>query len=165
MIPKTNARDKTNKKQWKRKTIWFNPPFSQSVKTIIGRTFLKLLKPHLPKSNRLHRIFNKNMVKVICSPMSNMSSIITLHNKRLLRPRTTEYGCNCQTRENCLLQNQCLTLNLIYQADVENNANKGTTINFGLADTSLKARFANHNENYNHEQSKKSTELSKYNGC
>ena len=53
-----------------------------------------------------------------------MSLIISSHNKRPLRPRTTKYGCNCQMRENCPLQNQCLMLNLIYQADVENNAIK-----------------------------------------
>ena len=94
--------------------------------------------------------------------MSNMSSITSSHNKRQLRPRNTEYGCNCRTRENCLLQNQCLTPNLIYRADVENSANKGTKIYFDLAKTSFKARFANHNKDFNHEQYKKSTELSKY---
>ena len=46
-------------------------------------------------------------------------------------------------REKCPLQNQCLTLNL-NRADVENNADKGTKIYFGLAETSFKAQFANH---------------------
>ena len=53
-------------------------------------------------------------------------------------------------------------LNLIHRADVENSANKGTKIYFDLAKTSFKARFANHNKDFNHEQYKKSTELSKY---
>ena len=88
-IPKTNTSDNISKKQRKRKIIWFNPPFSLSVKTNIGRTFLKLLKQHFPKSNRLHKIFNKNTVKVSYSCMSNLSSIISSHNKRLLRPRIT----------------------------------------------------------------------------
>ena len=42
------------------------------------------------------------------------------------------------------------------RADVENNANKGTKLYFGLAETSFKARFANHNKDLNHEQYKKS---------
>ena len=88
-----------------------------------------------------------------------MSSIILLHNKR---PRTTEFGCNCRTRENCPLQNQCLAPNLTYQAQVENNANKGTKIYFGLAETSFEVQFANHNQDFNHEQYKISTKLSKY---
>ena len=94
--------------------------------------------------------------------MSNLLSIISLYNKRLLQPRITKYGCSCRTRENCLLQNQRLTPNLIYRADIENNANKGTKIYFGLAETSFKAQFANHNKDFNHGQYKKSTELSNY---
>ena len=113
-IPKTDISNNTSKKQRKHKIIWFNPPFSLNVKTNIGRKFLKLLKQHFPKSNRLHKIFNKNMVKVSYSCMINMSSIISSHNKRLLKPRTTEYDCNCRTKENSPLQNQCLTANLIY---------------------------------------------------
>ena len=41
-------------------------------------------------------------------------------------------------RENCPLQNHCLMPSLIYRADVENDANKGTKIYFGLAETSFK---------------------------
>ena len=63
-IPKINTSDNASKKQRKCNIIWFNPPFSLCVKTNIGRTFLKLLKQHFPKSNSLHKIFNKNMVKV-----------------------------------------------------------------------------------------------------
>ena len=84
--------------------------------------------------------------------MSNMSSIISSHHKRLLRPRNIEYGCNCQTRENYLLHYQCFTPNLIYQVDVENKANKRAKIYFGLAETSTKAHFPNHNKDFNHEQ-------------
>ena len=161
-IPKAKTSNNTNKKQLKSKIIWFNPPFSPSGKTNIGWTFLKLLKLDFPKSNRLHKIFNKDTVKVSYSCMSNMSLIISSHNKRLLRPRTTQYGSNCRTRENWPLQNHCLTPNLLYRADVKNNANKGSTIYFGIAETPFKARFANHSKDLNHEQYKKSTELSKY---
>ena len=45
--------------------------------------------------------------------------------------------------------------NVIYQADVENNENKGTNIFFGLPETSFKERFRNHNQDFNHEQYKK----------
>ena len=113
--PKTNTSDNTSKKQRKLKIIWFNTPFSLSIKTNIGRTFPKSLRQHFPKANRLHKIFNKNTVKLSYSFMSNLSSIISWHNKRLLRPRISEYGCNCRTREDCSLQNQYLTPNLIHQ--------------------------------------------------
>ena len=154
-IPKANTSDNTTKKQRKRKIIWFSPPFSLSAKTNIGWTFLKLLKQHFPKSNKLHKIFNKNTVKVRYSCMSNLSSINSSRNKRLLQPRISEYGYNCRTRDSCPLKNKCLTPNLIYRADVENNANKGTKIYFGLAKTSFKVRFANRNKDFNYEQYKK----------
>ena len=102
------------------------------------------------------------MVKISYSCMNNMSSIIPSNNKRLIRPRTTKFVCNCRTRENCPLQNQCLTPNEIYQSDVENNKNKGIKIYFGLAETFFKERFRNHNKDIKHEQYRKITELSKY---
>ena len=52
--------------------------------------------------------------------------------------------------------------NLIYLADVENNANKGTKIYFGLSETSFKEQFRNYNKYFNHKQYSKSTELSTY---
>lgn len=136
--PKKNASEDTSKKQPKCKIIWYNPSFSLSVITNIGRSFLKLLKQQFPKSIRLHKIFNENSVKVSYSGMINMLPISSSHNKRLLRPRTINYGCSCPTRETCQLQNQCLTSNLIYQVDVGNNPNKGTETYFGLAKTSFK---------------------------
>ena len=50
--------------------------------------------------------------------MSNVLSIISGHNKNLLNPVVT------QIRENCPLQNQFLTPNIIYRADVYCEANK-----------------------------------------
>ena len=111
------------------------PFFSLDVNTNIGSTSLKLLKQHFLKSYRLHKVFSKNKLEVSCSYMNNMSSIISSQSKRLLKPRTTQYGCNCQRRKNCPLQNQCLTLNIIYRADVGNNSNKGTKIYCNLAET------------------------------
>ena len=36
-----------NKKKRKRNIIWFNPPHSKSVKTNIGRIFIKLISEHI----------------------------------------------------------------------------------------------------------------------
>ena len=56
----------TNKKQNNRKwkIIWFNPPFSRSVKGNIGRIFLRLLLKQFPRSHTMHKIFNRNTVKI-----------------------------------------------------------------------------------------------------
>ena len=94
--------------------------------------------------------------------MNNISSIISGHNKNLLNPNVTQYGCNCRIREDCPLQNQCLTPNIIYRAGVYCKANKDHKFYFGLAQTPFKERFQNRNKDFNHEQYIKSTELSKY---
>ena len=63
------------------KKIWFNPTFSQNVKTTTGKTFLKLVKQHSPKHHKLNKIFNKNVQELSYCCMKNMSSIIKQHNK------------------------------------------------------------------------------------
>ena len=94
--------------------------------------------------------------------MSNISSIISGHNKNLLNPTVTQYGCNCRMREDCPLQNQCLKPNIIYRADVHCEATKDHNFYFGVAQTPFKERFRNYNRDFNHEQYIRSTELSKY---
>ena len=39
-----------------RKIIWFNPPFTQTVKTNVAKLFLRLLDKHFPKSHLLHSL-------------------------------------------------------------------------------------------------------------
>ena len=83
-----NKNDNDNK-QRQCKIIWYNPPYSANIKTNIGKTFLNLIKKHLSKTNKLHKIFNKNIVKISYSCMSNISSIILGYNKNLLNPIVT----------------------------------------------------------------------------
>ena len=84
------------------KIIWFNPPYSRSVKTNIGKNFLHLLK-HFPANNKMHKIFNKNTVKVSYSCMKNMDSIISGHNHNILNPKQKSFGCNCRKKDCCPL--------------------------------------------------------------
>ena len=94
--------------------------------------------------------------------MSKISSIISGHNKNLLNPTVTQYGCNCRIREDCPFQNQCLTPNIIYRAHVYCEAKKDYKFYFGVAQTPFKERFRNHNRDFNHKQYINCTELSKY---
>ena len=75
----------------KLKIILYNAPYSANVKTNIGKIFLNLIKKHFPKTNKLHKIFNRNTVKISYSCMSNISSIILGNNKNLLNPTVTQY--------------------------------------------------------------------------
>ena len=68
----------------KRNIIWFNPPFSKSVSTNAAKIFLQLVTKHFPRSHKLHKISNRNTVRVSCSCMNNMSNIIKGHNKKVI---------------------------------------------------------------------------------
>ena len=71
----------TNKKMIsrKRKTIWFNPPCNQNISTNIAKIFLKLVDKHFPRIHRLHKIFNRNNIKVSYSCISNVQQLIKTH--------------------------------------------------------------------------------------
>ena len=112
-----------NRRKRKRKIIWFNPLYSKNVKTNVGNVFLKLLKKHFPTSHILHKIFNKNTVKISYSCMENINYIISSHNKVILNPRATSFGCNCRKKESCPLNGECLTSQLVYRATVTNAVN------------------------------------------
>ena len=96
--PVSEGNNSERKKAQKRKIKWFNPLYSINVENNIGKTFLKLLKKHFPRSNTFHKIFNKNTIKISYSCMRNISSIIASHNKPIFRPKVEKYGCKCRNK-------------------------------------------------------------------
>ena len=67
-------------KKRKRAIIWFNPPYSKSVITNVGRQFLELMDKHFPTGNPLHQIFNRSKVKMLyrCTPNLARKSMHTI---------------------------------------------------------------------------------------
>ena len=125
-------------KNRKRKIIWFNPPYSKSVKSNIGRIFLRLLSKHFPRNHTMHKIFNRNTVKISYSCMRNISSIVSSHNRNILWPKHKSFGCNCRAKNECPFNGECQTPSVIYRADVMNDSNDQEKFYFRLADTTLK---------------------------
>ena len=80
---------------------WFNPPYSLNTQTNVARKFLPLIDQNFPPSNKLHKIFNRNNVKVSYSCLPNVSSIIKYHNKTVLSDQThpDEHKCNCRKKD------------------------------------------------------------------
>ena len=76
---KTSNND-TQRRQRKRNIPWFNPPFSNSVATKIGKIFLRLIDKHFSPHHKLHKLFNRNNLKISYSCMPNVKSIISKHN-------------------------------------------------------------------------------------
>ena len=94
---------KSIRKNRKRNIIWFNPPYSKSLKTNIGKYFFRLLNKHFPPGHKLYKIFNKSTLKLSYSCMPNLKHKIDGHNKKILEttlpPKTKLY--NCLKKENC----------------------------------------------------------------
>ena len=55
--------DNQNKKKRKRNIIWFNPPYSKSVKTNIRTIFIKLISKSFPPN---HKRYTQKRYKEIC---------------------------------------------------------------------------------------------------
>ena len=51
--------------------LWFNPPYSKTVTTKIGKFFLQLIEKHFPKKHKFYKIFNGNLLKLSYSCMPN----------------------------------------------------------------------------------------------
>ena len=96
----------------------FNPPYSKNVKTNIRNIFLNIIKKHFPPHHKLHKLFNKNTVKISYSCTRNIKAIINSHNAKILFPKksTEQRTCNCSNKVNCPLEQKCLTTNIVYKS-------------------------------------------------
>ena len=147
-----------------RNIIWFNPPFNIAVKDNIGKRFLALLDKHFPPSHKYHKIFNRNTVKLSYSCTPNLKSIISSHNKRILRrePSRTEAPCNCRDKPNCPLPSngECRLSAVVYKATV--TSSEGQMDYIGISDSEIKLRISNHKNSMKYESKRNSTRLSQY---
>ena len=146
----------------RRNVLWFNPPYNGNVKTDIGRKFFKLLHKHFPPGHNLHKLINKNSVKLSYSCMPNVQRLIKSINQRALnedKVGTTQKTCNCRNQSECPLQNKCLEKALVYKASVKTGGQ--TYSYYGTSEGEFKTRHTNHTSSFRHESKKNSTELSK----
>ena len=153
------------KRQRTRDVLWFNPPYSASVDTNLGKKFLSIVSECFPKSHKFSGFLNRHTLKLSYSCMPNMKAIIAGHNKRILaaeRSETEEKLCNCRDKAACPVGNACLKSAVIYKASV--TSTEGVKEYVGLAETTFKARFTNHKSDLTHKEkgTTKGTTLSKH---
>ena len=148
-------------KSRKRKIIWFNPLFNNYVANNIGKEFLKLISKHFPPQHRLHKILNRNSIKISYSCMPNMQTIITGHNKKLLEKKSFQQSkpCNCKNKDICPLKGSCRQKPIIYQADISHG--NVTESYIGCSETEFKSRYYNHIQSFKNIKKRNATELSK----
>ena len=105
-----------NTRRRRRKIIWFNSPFSLNVKTNVAKIFWQLIDTNFPPANKLHKVFNRNTVKVSYSCTENIPQIIKGHNKKVTQiKRNHQLECNYRIKTKCPLNGDCRKENVIYK--------------------------------------------------
>ena len=146
----------------KRNIIWFNPPFSQHVKTNIGKEFLKILDKNFPKQHKFHKLFNRNTVKISYCCMENMATIIQRHNSKVLKHTSENDAKICNCRNTCPMNGNgdCRKENVIYKASI--TSEQATKFYYGLSEPEFKTRYHNHTASFRNKHKEKETLLSKH---
>ena len=145
----------------KRNVMYFNPPYSENVKTNIGKEFLKLVSRHFPPEHQLHNLFNRKNLKISYSCMPNIEKIIKGHNGKIINSKPPpSKSCNCRRKDSCPLQGNCLASCLVYKAEVSTTREK--KVYYGACSGTFKERFGNHKSSFRLEKYKDDTRLSQY---
>ena len=141
-----------------------NPPFSASVKTKVGKEFLKILDESFPPSNPLKKLFTRHTVKISFKCMPNMAQAVSRHNKILAIQEQAQVEqvteCNCLQGDTCPVGGQCLRGPLVYRAAV--TANNKTEFYTGIAGNSFKERWDGHKSTIKHSNLRHKTTLSNH---
>ena len=126
MKPQCQQPKGSNQNKKKRKCyILFNPPYSVSVKTSIGRTFIKLISKHsLPNHKFVETFNNKTKPSYSCMPKHQIKN--KWSHKKMLQHKPTELQelCNCLVKEDCPMNGLCLTSSILYQATIKYSNDK-----------------------------------------
>ena len=155
------AEEMTTTKNRNRNITWYNPPFGMHVKTKIGKKFLELIDHHFPSNHELHRICNRNTIKVSYSCTTNMANLIKAHNNKLTNKiENRDETCNCRRKQDCPLPGKCTINNVIYEAIVKTT--NETKHYIGLTSNMFKTRYTAHKASFSNPNKKNSTELSKH---
>ena len=150
------------RKSRKRNLLWYNPPYNLNIKNNIGKMFFNYIDKHFPPEHPLHKIFNRNTLKLSYSCTDSFEKIVKKHNNHIIRtkttPKTSEPTCSCSNKQNCPLNQNCKANNIVYKATVSTKNDEKYYI--GLSKTDFKKRLANHYTSFSKDQYKNSTSLS-----
>ena len=156
----------TRRKNRRRRVTWFNPPFSLSVKTNVGREFLDLLDRAFPPENSLHKLFSRQTVKISYKCMPNMGTLVARHNSKVLRedqPAAQPPRCKCTGGVvNCPVQGACSQTGVVYQASVEEKPSGKIETYTGLTGRPFKKRWQEHKRDFVKPQNRTKSKLSGY---
>ena len=98
--------------------------------------------------------------------MPNIGAVINAHNRNIVEETAPlqRGSCNCERRyrDNCPLDNNCLSENVMYEVRITSTGrNRTEKVYKGITETSFKTRLANHEKDFNNHKYFDHSELSK----
>ena len=95
--------------------------------------------------------------------MDNMETIIKKHNRKVTSNARAkpQDECNCRKKDNCPLENKCLSTSLVYNANVTTTEDTTGKNYIGLTEGTFKQRYTQHALSFQHRKYANSTEFSK----
>ena len=117
-----------------------------------------------PTCHPLHKIMNRNSIKLSYRCMPNMGQVISRHNHKVVNDQVqqTPPGCNCRGGPTeCPLSGACQTASLVYEATVTREDNQHKETYTGLTERTFKIRLGEHKYDFRHEKDRTTT-LSSY---
>ena len=110
----------------------------------------------------MHKICNRNTVKVSYSCMPNGGSVITSHSKKLTNAEKKQTKhCNCRKKQECPLEGKCRSEDIIYKC-VVTAADHPWKVYLSTAEGNFKQRYYDHKMSYRSRKYANETSLSKY---
>ena len=159
----TGEKTKEKKKCRSKQVCWFNPPWSDSVVTPVGRMFLDIVSKCFLEGTKLYQYFNRNTLKMSYSTCKNLKAHVSSHNRNILQPNTKQNAnCNCRRKEDCPVQGKCQLKEVVYGATVEVQESDVIKKYFGQTMRSFKERLYEHRMAIKSEKSPHATALSNY---
>ena len=83
--------------------------------------------------------------------MPNIGAVINAHNKKILeeKPSLARGKCNCNNKNECPLNGECMTTNVLYETEINSNLpNYSNKMHKGITGPNFKLRYGNHKKSW-----------------
>ena len=128
------------------------PPYSKTLPPTLVKKFFTLLSACFPANKKLHKIINKNTIKLSYSCMNDIKQSIANHNEAILSKEKIKEEqkklCNCRNRTLCPLQGNCLQKGVVYQATVTQTNTTREDIYIGITENEFKTLYNHHTSSF-----------------
>ena len=137
-----------------------------NVATNIGKNFFLLLNECFPKNSKLHKIINKNTIKLSYRCMTYMKQKIDNHNRKIMsngreREEFTR-TCNCRYKTLYPIKVKCLQEGVVYKAIAIQTESMRQDIYIGMTENPFKTRYNLHNSSFRLPHKRSTTTLSEH---